>query len=425
MRALKSYGIALVLVLLVAGWLITGKLVQGGLGPEDGEKTVASLVEEDGGLLTNLVESTGLESGEHHAEGAEDPALTIAQRNELNAQEDGEARSVRIKTFRIQPMRLEVPLRGHTAVTASVTAVAETSGIVETILVKKGQVVTKGDLICTLNKGTREENLAKAQADLIKANAALTQAQTGYDANKRLRDRGLATINSADTFEAALRGAEASIKAEAVSVRSAERELEKTDIHASMAGVIQTPVVEVGTLLGIGSACATILQLDPMVFVGAIPQARISLAKLGMPAKIKTINGQLAEGKVSFISSTAVASTRTFEVEIEFPNPGALIFDGLTAEAQVDMGAIPAHLLPQSILTLDGEGTLGVRAVEDSKVVFYPITILNDVRDGIWVTGLPLSVDIIVLGQEYVKAGQIVDAGNFGETEESMEAEQS
>lgn len=419
MRALKSYGIALVLILLVAAWFSTGTLVQGGQGPVEGEKTVTSIVEKDGGLLTGIVESTGMAKHEHHEEGAESPALSIAQRNELNAQADGMARSVRVETYTIQPMRLEVPLRGYTAATASVIAVAQTSGIVETVVVSKGQVVVKGDLICTLDKGTREESMANARATLLQANAALAQAQTNFDANKSLRDRGLATTNSADSFKAALRGAEAGIEAGTVALRGAERELSKTEIYASMAGVVQTPVAEVGTLLNVGGACATIIQLDPMIFVGAIPQARISLAKLGMSAKIETINGQVAEGEVSFISPSANAATRTFEVEIEFPNPDARIFDGLTAEASVDMGTIPAHLLPQSILTLDGEGTLGVRAVEDATVVFYPLTILSDTREGIWVTGLPLTVDIIVLGQEYVKAGQTVDASKAEKVEQS------
>jgi multidrug efflux system membrane fusion protein len=72
-----------------------------------------------------------------------------------------------------------------------------------------------------------------------------------------------------------------------------------------------------------------------MAFVGAIPQARISLAKFGMPAEITTINGQTASGEVSFIAVSSDPSTRAFEVEIEFPNPGGSIPDGLTAERRI------------------------------------------------------------------------------------------
>ena len=74
------------------------------------------------------------------------------------------------------------------------------------------------------------------------------------------------------------------------------------------------------------------------------------------------------------------------------------------------LGTIPAHLLPQSVMTLDSNGDLGVQSVEDGKVVFHKITILQDSIDGVWVTGLPAKTDIIVLGQEYVAQGQQVDA---------------
>ena len=147
-----------------------------------------------------------------------------------------------------------------------------------------------------------------------------------------------------------------------------------------------------------------------MVFVGAIPQARISLAKLGMLAEITTINGQTASGEVSFIAVSSDPATRTFKVEIEFPNPSGNILEGLTAEALVDMGSIPAHLLPQSALTLDSDGVLGIQAVKSGEVVFYPLQILGDTREGIWVSGLPVFVDVIILGQEYVTEGQKVDA---------------
>lgn len=78
---------------------------------------------------------------------------------------------------------------------------------------------------------------------------------------------------------------------------------------------------------------------------------------------------------------------------------------------------MPAHLIPQSVLTLDNDGTLGVRAVNDGQVSFHAIEIVQDSQQGIWVTGLPETINIITVGQEYVVAGQQVLADN--ETEET------
>ena len=40
------------------------------------------------------------------------------------------------------------------------------------------------------------------------------------------------------------------------------------------------------------------------------------------------------------------------------------------------------------------------------------MTILQDTRDGVWVTGLPPKVDVITVGQEFVQAGQTVEAAH-------------
>ena len=46
---------------------------------------------------------------------------------------------------------------------------------------------------------------------------------------------------------------------------------------------------------------------------------------------------------------------------------------------------------------------------ENNKVVFYPIRKELDTIDGMWVTGLPDTVRLIITGQEYITTGQIVE----------------
>ena len=410
MRALKSYGIAVIIILIVGAWFLTGIVLQGGNGPHDSEFTVVSALESDGGPITDAVDATGLAVHTHEHEGVDDPALSIAQRNALIAENGGELRVVRVKSFDLQPMKLEVTLRGHTEAKASLAATVETSDIVQSVAVREGQIVKEGDLICTLDAGTRQASVNQAGAVVKQAQAALLKAQTDYDTNDAMREKGLASENSGDVFSANLRAAESGLEAAEVALKNSVDELENTEIRAGLSGVVQGPIVEVGTLLNFGGSCAKIIQLDPMVFVGAVPQLRISLVKLGVPAKIRTINGQTGEGVVTFVAVSSDPATRTFEIEIEFSNSDGRIFDGLTAEALVDMGNIPAHLIPQSVLTLDADGVLGAKAVQDQKVVFYPLDVLADTREGVWVSGLPKSVDLIVLGQEYVSKGQAVQA---------------
>lgn len=392
--------------------MATGSLVMGGNGPGNGERPMISVIEgqENGPVATQLGNAGVLAA--HEAEHASDPHLTIAQRNEQASGANTALQSVRTSTYVAQPWAIEVPLRGRTEAKAKVGAMAETNGVVDTVHVTKGETVKVGDLLCTLDQGTRAAAVAQAQAGLEQANAGLMKAQADYDTNAELRQKGLAAPNTANQLEVGLVSAKATITAAQAGLDNAQAELERTEIHAKVAGVVQDPLVVAGAMLGMGQPCATIVQLDPIVFIGQVPEARIGLAKLGLAAKVKTITDQEVDGKVSFISATADPATRSFPVEIELPNPDGAIRDGITATATVTMGTALAHLLPQSVLTLNDDGVLGVKTVVDGAVKFLPVNIASDTRDGVWILGLPLSIDVISVGQEYVVDGQAVDATN-------------
>jgi multidrug efflux system membrane fusion protein len=400
MRAIVSYGVAGAIVIAGALWLGSGVFVAGGNGPGNGEKPIISFFSKD---------AEGAETTHHVAEGAVDPALTIAERVAEASGASAPAQSVRTETYNMQAMPVEVPLRGRTKAKNVTTITPETSGVVTAVNVTKGQSVKAGDLICTLEEGTRAAAVAQAEA-------GLAQAQNAYDSNKALREKGLAAANTGIAAEAALRQAQTGFD-------QAKQEYDRAKVVTKVAGVVQDPVATVGSVLSPGQPCATVVELDPMLFVANVPEARIARAELGLPAKVETVTGQTVEGKVSYIASLADEATRSFPVEIEIPNADGKVLSGVTATAMVTMGTVPAHLLPQSVLTLNDEGTLGIRSVKDGVVEFYPVTIISDSRQGVWVTGLPLSVDVITMGQEYVVPGQKVNATNVTGKPESVEAE--
>lgn len=396
MRAIYSYGIALVIVLLLAVWMATGTLVNGGRGPGNGERPVVSLIEKNGGPLTDKVENSGINN--HASSEGIDPAKTIAERNDAAGNgANATPRSVRIKEVVAQLMPIEVPLRGRTKAKTLVSVVAQTSGIVQEISVTKGQTVKAGDTLCKLRTDARQLAVDQAQA-------AVTQAQTAYDANQALVQKGLAAQNTALAATAALAQAKTGLE-------NAQLELSRATIKTDVAGVVQDPMATAGAALAAGQPCATVVQLDPMLFVASVPEGRIGYAKLGLTATINTVTGDKAEGKVTYIASTADDATRSFPIEIEIPNADGKLRDGITADAVVKVGTAPVTILPQSALTLDDNGVLGIRTVEEgNKVAFHAVTILKDTRDGVWIVGLAPKINLITVGQEFVKPGQVVDA---------------
>lgn len=354
MKLRGSHLVALAILAAVGGWMFTGQLILGGQ--------------------------------------ADPNATTIVEREADRTQE-----AFRVRVSIIQPsQRVEtLTIRGRTQADAMVSVRAETGGTVEARLVNKGDFVKAGDLLCEIDQGVREIQLAQAETQL-------EQASSDYEANQKLVKRGFATNSKLRTLKAAMDSAKSA-------VATAKQEMGRTQIKASVSGQVQSPLAEVGDNLAPGGVCITLVDTDPMLFSGQIPEREISSVSVGMTSNIKLISGSTITGKVRYISRVADASTRTFTVEIEIPNKDGAIRDGLTAEASIDLSPTDAYQLKPSWLTLEDDGAVGVRiAAADDKVEFVPVKIIAQEDDSVWVEGLSAGMRIITLGQNFVASGQIV-----------------
>jgi multidrug efflux system membrane fusion protein len=83
---------------------------------------------------------------------------------------------------------------------------------------------------------------------------------------------------------------------------------------------------------------------------------------------------------------------------------------GITTSIIIEGSELQAHKISPSILTLKDDGSVGVKALsKENTVIFFPIQKVKDTVDGMWVSGLPNEVNLIISGQEYVTIGQSID----------------
>ncbi|MFY1707465.1 efflux RND transporter periplasmic adaptor subunit [Tritonibacter scottomollicae] len=327
-----------------------------------------------------------------------------------------------------------VVLRGQTRAIREVNVMAETTSTVISEPLRKGASIKKDEVLCELDPGTRPASLLEARARLLEArakmpeaearlkeaHAVLEEARINLTAAQKLSEGGyasetrLASAKAAEsTAQAAIASAEgglestrAGIESAVAAVASAEKEMDRLVLHAPFNGILESDTAEIGSLLQPGSLCATVIQLDTIKLVGYVPENAIDHVTLGSKAGARLAAGQQVTGTVSFISRSADEATRTFEVEITVPNPDLKIRDGQTAEIVIAAEGTKAHRLPQSALTLNNEGQLGVRVVRaDSTAGFVPVRLLRDEAAGVWLDGLPEEADVIIVGQDFVTEG--------------------
>lgn len=184
-------------------------------------------------------------------------------------------------------------------------------------------------------------------------------------------------------------------------------ELNRTEVKAPFSGYLEQ-IVKPGNFLERGQVCATIIQLDPITFIAEVPEFNINKVEPGQNVILSLITGEIVEGNLTFVSKSASDSTRTFKVESQVTNINGTIRDGITAEMTIKTKKLLAHQISPSILMLNDDGKLGIRSVKNSIVEFHEVEILEDSETGIWITGIPESIELIVQGQGFVENGQKV-----------------
>jgi len=293
----------------------------------------------------------------------------------------------------VRPYMLE--LRGRTKAIRSVVVRSETAGDVAATPILQGTFVRAGTILCRLAVDARAAALAQAKADL-------ESKQLQMQASRTLAARGFRSATQVLTDAAARDSA-------AAAVRQAQVALDQVDIRAPFDGVFDHRDAEVGAYLAPGQSCGTLIEIDPILVVGDVPETDVAKVRVGAAASAQLVSGDTIEGRVRFVAHDADPQTRTYRVEITVPNPGDAIRSGLSADVRIEAGVGPAHLVPASALVLDARGRQGLRFVgADGKVAFAPIKVLEETPRGLWVSGLAGRVRVITVGQDYVSSGQSV-----------------
>lgn len=323
---------------------------------------------------------------------------TLAEQNRLNDAErqDAAPTRVRARVIHASPQVQQVVLRGKTENKRTVTVKAEIGGRIIDRPVERGSAVEEGDLLCQISMEDR-------YAALTESREALNQARIEYQGFTKLSEKGFQSETAMAQAKARLAAAEAQLK-------RAELDVQRTYVRAPFAGVVEDVHAEVGDFTSPGSACVTVVDLNPMLLVGRVAEKDVQLLKLDQQVTGILSDGTTVTGPVSFIGQQSDPATRTYAVEIEVPNDDYALRSGLTTEIRIPVAEVMAQKISPALFALDDSGQIGVRTVNDQGVVqFHHVRIVRDEPDGVWVSGLPEMATLITVGQELVVPGEQVE----------------
>ena len=286
---------------------------------------------------------------------------------------------------------------GFSEASRIVTIKSQVEGKVSSKFFQKGLFYKAGSQLVLIDP---EDKIAKVK----EMEALLEQRKKEFEVAEKLYKKGFRSevklSESRTYFEMALALYEKS-----------QVELNNTKILVPFDSSIEESYVELGDYVKKGDNIAKIVDLDPIFITLNTTEKEIQNLSLNQKAKVIISNNEY-KGMINYISKTSDKLTRNFKIQVKIDNKENKIISGLSSEVQISLPNKKAYFIASSLISLDNQGKIGIKAVKNNKVFFLTIDILSDVGNGFWVNSNQdvnfEDFKIISQGHEYVISGEEV-----------------
>ena len=231
------------------------------------------------------------------------------------------------------------------------------SGYVDTVLVRPGAVVKKGDVIATLD--CRNAN-ASSQAVAMQARAvAARQEAIAHEATRLngLLDGGFVSPNEAEQKAAQSAAEQAQLLATQAQLLGTSLQVNDCVLRSPFDGEVATRTADPGAFVHPGVSIVSIIDRRTVRIVADAPEIDFPIISPGSAVKVHLLaTNQALSATISRRAPAADPLTRTAHFEMDVPDPERALPVGTTADIQIDIGEPqPATQIPLSAATVRGE----------------------------------------------------------------------
>lgn len=321
----------------------------------------------------------------------------------------GEASPVTVVTVEERQVRETVPLSGSSVPWRRTLLSPQVAGMVTAVPVEAGSWVTAGDRVVTLDSEIAALDVAEAEAQLQEARVRLRDARRKREELKRL-------IADRHVSETQLESAIAEVDAAQAVVERRQAELERRrellarhTVTAPFAGMITRKMVELGQWAQTDTDLVELVAVDTIRVSVPLPQRYYARVQVGAMAGVRfeAVPGRVFEGTVFAKVAAGDASTRSFPLLIDIPNPEHLLAPGMSARVDVEMsnGETEALVLPRDAIITRVGGERMVWRVDGSQQPAVAERVV--IR-----TGRAYGDQLEVLGDDLAAGDRVVMLGN-------------
>ena len=284
--------------------------------------------------------------------------------------------AVELASARKSTIAQQVQVVGNLIGEATVSVVPRTAGRLQTITVKLGDRVTRGQRIAQIEDFDIQEQVKQAEAaeqvsaaTIRQREADMKRAETSLDRSKSLFERQLLPRQTLDDNEATYQAALAQLDlARAQNAQSKARldelkiTLGNTIITSPVTGFVSKRAVDPGAFVGQNAPVVEVVDVSVVRLVANIVEKDLRELKVGDAAHVEVdaFPGEEFKGRIARISPILDPATRTAPIEIEIPNPTSRLRPGMYARVNITVDSKKEALVVPITAMVDLGGRRGV-----------------------------------------------------------------
>lgn len=280
---------------------------------------------------------------------------------------------------RVTDVPVFIDALGTVIPTRTVTVMTQVNGILTSVDFKEGQFVKQGQVIARIDSRALEAQLAEAQGNLARDQAALANARLDLVRYQNLIKTGSITQQTLDTQAATVREGAGTVQADAGLVKNLQVQVDYCTIRSPVDGVVGLRQVDPGNYVTTTSTTgiAVITQLQPATIVFSVPEddlGRIRNAMAAGPVAVLAFDrdnqAQLAAGILLALDNQVDTATGTFKVKAEFPQSGNVLFPNQFVNVRMQASTLrDARVIPTAAIQHGSTGDFVFVVGADSRAI--------------------------------------------------------
>ena len=313
------------------------------------------------------------------------------------------------------PVQIDPPPVGHVTPVSTVAVHSQIGGILQTVHLKEGQEVKKGDLLFTIDPRPSQAALEAAKAALARDQAQLANAKIQYDREQKLLDQKLVSQDEFDTSKAGYDALTGTVAVDQAAVTNAQLNLEFTKIRAPLDGVTGSLQFHEGDVVKApDDVLVTVNQIHPIYVQFAVPEQFLPEIQKEMRGKTLAVQAAFENmiapplGELTFVDNAVDSTTGTILLKAAFPNTDNALWPGqyvnvtltlmeLTNAVVVPSQAVQTGQAGQFIYVVEADPTNAASRIVEQR----PVTI------GIAYQGVTVVQGGMKAGETVVTDGQL------------------